>query len=103
MKAFRDCLGLIAAAASACLLSASPGFGQDAPIPCSAFTRHAYGNWKVLAPVVLEIDGRLLAPTVGTTFFAGSMAYGLKMSEVLDRKCTTGHPALSNVRFRTKD
>ncbi len=102
MKVLRDHLGLIAAAASAFLLSASPGFGQDAPVPCSAFARHAYGDWKVLAPVVLSLDGRLLAPMVGTTFFAGSMVNGLKMSEVLDRRCGTGRPALSTVRYRAK-
>jgi hypothetical protein len=103
VKGFRDRLRLIVAAASACLLSVSPSFGENMPVPCSAFARHAYGDWKVLAPVILDIDGRLLAPTVGTTFSAGSMVYGLKMSEVLDRKCRTGRPALSNARFRAKD
>lgn len=103
MTEFRDRLRLIAAAASVCILSVGPSFGQNAPVPCSAFARHAYGDWKVLAPVILDIDGKLLAPTVGTTFPAGSIVYGLKMSEVLDRNCRTGRPAVSKVRFRTKD
>jgi hypothetical protein len=103
MKEFlrRSChLGL--AVASALLLNVGPGLAQDMPVPCSAFARSADGKWKVLAPVVLFLDGKLLAPTVGTTFFAGSTVNGLKMSGVLDRKCTTGHPALSNVRYRSE-
>jgi hypothetical protein len=56
------------AATSVVLLSAGPGVGQSLPIPLLGFSHHAY----VLAPVVLDIDGRLLAPTGGTTFAAGS-------------------------------
>ena len=56
---------LCVAAASVVLLSTGPSLGQSVPIPCSAFARHAYG-WKVLAPVMMDIDGKLLAPTVGS-------------------------------------
>ena len=77
---------LSVAAASFVLLSAGPSLGQSVPIPCSAFARHAYG-WKVLAPVMLDIDGRLLAPTVGTTLVAGSATNGVKLNEALDREC----------------
>ena len=87
MTKLRDCLRrLSVAATSVVLLSAGPGMGQSLPIPCSAFSHHAYG-WKVLAPVVLDIDGRLLAPTVGTMFAAGSATNGVKLYEVLDREC----------------
>ena len=74
------------AATSVALLSAMPSLGQSAPIPCSAFSRHAYG-WKVLAPVMMDINGRLLAPTVGSTLAAGSAIAGIKLNEVLDREC----------------
>ena len=77
---------LSVAVASIVLLSARPGLGQSLPIPCSAFARHADG-WKVLAPVMLDIDGRLLAPMVGTTFGAGSTRNGVKLIELLDREC----------------
>ena len=77
---------LSVAAAGVVLLSAGPSLGQSVPIPCSAFARHAYG-WKVLAPVMLDIDGRLLAPTVGTTLAAGSAINGVKLNEALDREC----------------
>jgi hypothetical protein len=87
MTKIRDRLRrLSVAATSVALLSAGPGFGQNLPIPCSAFSRHAYG-WKVLAPVVLDIDGRLLAPAVGTTFAAGSATNGVKLNEMLDHGC----------------
>jgi hypothetical protein len=87
MTKLRDRLSrLSVAAASVVLLSAGPGFGQRLPIPCSAFSRHADG-WKVLAPVVLDIDGRLLAPTVGTIFTAGSATNGVKLNEMLDHEC----------------
>jgi hypothetical protein len=77
---------LSVAAASVVLLSAGPSLGQNVAIPCSAFAHHAYG-WKVLAPVMLDIDGRLLAPTVGTTLAAGSALNGVKLNEALDREC----------------
>jgi hypothetical protein len=36
---------------------------------------------------MLEIDGRVLAPTVGSTFGAGSAIAGVKLNEVLDLEC----------------
>jgi hypothetical protein len=45
-----------------------PELWQNVPVPCSAFAHHAYGDWKVLGPVILNIDGRLLAPTVAPPF-----------------------------------
>jgi hypothetical protein len=77
----------IAAAISLVLLTAVPGLAQNAAVPCSAFARNANGSWKVLAPVMLNIDGRLLGPTVGTVFAAGSTMNGLKLSQVLDQEC----------------
>ena len=75
------------AAASVLLLSAEPGSAQNMPIPCSAFARNAHGDWKVLAPVMLYIDGRPLGPMVGSTLPAGSMPNSMKVSEALDREC----------------
>jgi hypothetical protein len=74
------------AAASVLLLSAAPSLARSMPLPCSAFAHHAYG-WKVLAPVMLDIDGRLLAPTVGTTFDGGSAMKGGRLNEMLNREC----------------
>jgi hypothetical protein len=34
---------------------------------------------KVLAPVMLDIDGRLLGPVVGITFTAGSSTNGIQI------------------------
>src|SRR5438270_11274037 len=75
------------AVASVVLLSTGPGLAQSATVPCSAFTRNDAGEWKVLAPVMLHIDGRLLGPIVGSTFEAGTMTNGIDLSEVLDRAC----------------
>ena len=75
------------ALASVVLLSAEPGLGQDMPVPCSAFARTAHGGWKVLAPVMLYIDGRLLGPMVGSTLPAASMPNSIKVSDALDREC----------------
>jgi hypothetical protein len=70
------------------LLSVGPSLGQSFAIPCSAFARNSYGGWKVLAPVMLYIDGRLLGPMVGTNFEPGTTtANGINMSEVLDHEC----------------
>lgn len=77
-------------AATVVLLSADPSLAQNVPVPCSAFARHTYGGWSVLAPVMLYIDGRLRAPTVGTTFPPGVTINGIKMSDVLDRECGNG-------------
>lgn len=65
-------------AAIVMLLSAGPSLGQSEPIPCSAFAR-LHGGWKVLAPVMLAIDSKLLAPTVGTTLAAGSTTNGINI------------------------
>jgi hypothetical protein len=53
--------------------------------------RNANGGWKVLAPVMLEIDGRLLGPMVGTNLESGTATNGITMSEVLDRECRGVH------------
>jgi hypothetical protein len=36
---------------------------------------------------MLDIDGRLLAPTVGTTFDGGSAMKGGRLNEMLNREC----------------
>ena len=77
---------LCVAAASVVLLSAEPSLGQSVPIPCSAFAHHAYG-WKVLAPVMLEINGRLFGPMVGTTLAVGPATSGGRLNQLLDREC----------------
>jgi hypothetical protein len=64
--------------------NARPG---DPSIPCPAFSRNAHGGWTVLAPVMLDLGGRVYSPTVGTTFAAGSMRDGIEMSDMLDREC----------------
>jgi|ERR1051325_3160824 len=75
------------AAVSLALLSIAPSLAQSVAVPCSAFSRNADGDWKVLAPVMLHIDGRLLGPMVGTTFEPGTTTNGIAISEVLDREC----------------
>ena len=77
-------------AAGLLLLSAAPGLAEDLPVPCSAFARNADGGWKVLAPVMLYIDGRPLGPMVGSTLPAASTPNSVKVSEVLDRECANG-------------
>jgi hypothetical protein len=59
----------------------------DVPMPCSAFARNASGGWRVLSPVILDFDGMLYSPTVGTTFAPGSTQHGIEMSDVLDQQC----------------
>ena len=80
-----SCLSM--AAAGVVLLIASPGSTQNMPIPCSAFVRNAHGGWKVLAPVMLYLDGRPLGPMVGTTIPAGSTPNSINVSGALDREC----------------
>ena len=75
------------AVASFVLLSGEPSLGQNMPFPCSAFARNAHGGWKVLAPVMLYIDGRPFGPMVGSTLPAGSMPNRINMSGALDREC----------------
>jgi hypothetical protein len=88
MKIFPNRYGrLVWATASIILLSAGPGLAQSAAIPCSAFARSAGGSWRVLDPVMLNLNGRLYAPTVGTVLGAGSMQNGIEMSDVLDQQC----------------
>ena len=74
-------------AAVVLLLGAGSSLAQSASVPCSAFARNNVGGWRVLAPVMLDLNGRLLAPTVGTVFAAGSTQYGIEMSDVLDQQC----------------
>ena len=88
MRAIHTCLSRLSmAAVSVVLLSAEPGLGQSMPVPCSAFARNAHGGWKVLAPVILYIDGRPLGPMVGSILPAASMPNSMKVSETLDREC----------------
>jgi hypothetical protein len=75
------------AAAGIVLLSVAPSLAQRAAVPCDAFARNADGAWRVLSPVMLDVDGRLYAPMVGTTFAAGSTQNGIEMSDVLDQQC----------------
>jgi hypothetical protein len=82
----RRCLAGLAAAA-VLVLGAAPSLAQREPIPCSAFARGAYGGWRVLSPVMLDLGGRLYSPTVGTVFPAGGSQNGIEMSDVLDRQC----------------
>ena len=74
-------------AAAMLLFNAEPSQGQTVSVPCSAFSRQAGGGWKVLAPVMLNIDGRLFGPTVGSVFAAGSAMNGIRLTDVLDHEC----------------
>jgi len=86
MRAIHNRLSRLSMAA-AVLLSAEPSLGQSVPVPCSAFARTTHGGWKVLAPVMLYIDGRPLGPMVGSTLPAESMPNSINVSEALDREC----------------
>ena len=77
----------IAGGAAVLMLSAAPSLAQRDLVPCSAFSRNAYGGWTVLAPVMLDLGGRIYSPMVGTTFGTGSMHNGVELSDVLDRDC----------------
>jgi hypothetical protein len=79
--------GAACAAAVILFLSAAPSLAQRASVPCDAFTRTSYGAWRVLGPVMLDLNGRLYAPMVGTVFPAGASHNGVEMSNVLDRQC----------------
>jgi hypothetical protein len=87
MKLYRKPVRAIAAVAALLALSTGPSLAQRDLVPCSAFSRNAYGGWTVRAPVMLDLGGKLLAPMVGTTFAAGSTMRGIEMSGVLDRQC----------------
>jgi hypothetical protein len=78
---------LALAAVAVMVLGAGPSQAQSELVPCSAFARNAYGGWRVLSPVMLNLDGRLYSPTVGTVFAAGSTQNGIEMSDVLDQQC----------------
>ncbi len=84
-------VGTLAAAAIVALVAtASPtniAKAADGPMPCSAFARSSFGSWRVTAPVMIDLGGRLYSPTVGTTFPAGATERGIEMSDVLDRQC----------------
>ena len=75
------------AAAGVVLLCTQPGLGQKMPVPCSAFARNAHGDWKALAPVMLQIEGRLLGPMVGSTLPVASVPDSIKLTAALDREC----------------
>ncbi|HEV2188093.1 MAG TPA: hypothetical protein VGR70_12855 [Stellaceae bacterium] len=77
----------VAGGVAVLVLSAAPSLAQRDLVPCSAFSRNADGGWTVLAPVMLDLGGRIYSPTVGTTFGAGSMHNGVELSDVLDRDC----------------
>ena len=87
MKERRDRICRLSLAVASLLLSVGPSMAQNMPMPCSAIARDARGGWKVLAPVVFNVQGRLLAPTVGTTFAARSTTNGIEMSHVLNHQC----------------
>jgi len=72
--------------AGAAVLSAGAK-AADGPIPCSAFQRNGSGGWRVLAPVTMDIGGRLYSPIVGSTLAAGSIQRGVEMSDLLDQQC----------------
>ena len=86
------------AGASLFLLSIAPSVGEDLAVPCSAFARNGDGDWKVLAPVMLHIDGRLLGPLVGTTFAPGTMTNGIRLSEVLELECRSSPLQQAGIR-----
>jgi hypothetical protein len=90
MRAIYSRPRLSMAAASVVLLSAEPVLGQKVPFPCSAFARNAHGDWKVLAPVMLYIDGRPFGPMVGSTLPTGSMPNSINVSGALNRECGNG-------------
>ena len=69
------------------LLNTELCIAETLELPCSAFTRNQHGDWKVLAPVMLHVDGKLLGPIVGTTFEPGTAINGIRVSEVLDNQC----------------
>ena len=86
MENARYRFGLLTVAAAAVLI-AGAGISQAQTLPCSAFARTANGAWKVLDPVMLNLNGRLYSPTVGTVFPARATPYGIEIGDMLDRKC----------------
>ena len=99
MKAFLNRLCFrCAAAILLVLLNVVPGLAQEAPIPCSAFARNAHGGWKVLAPVMLGIDGRVVGPMVGIT-----RSSGLSRCRECETAKYTAMPAAKISQERTSD
>jgi hypothetical protein len=78
---------LTLAAAALVALGAAPSFAQSEAVPCNAFARTQAGGWRVLAPVMLDLNGRIYGPMVGTVFPAGASQHGIEMSDVLDQQC----------------
>jgi hypothetical protein len=73
-----------------------PRQAKDRVLTCLALPSAAMpmAVWKVLAPVMLEIDGRLLGPMVGTILEPGTATNGIPMSEVVElsrRPAYVGH------------
>ncbi len=87
MAISRNRLGALALVAGVILLAAGPSRAQNAALPCDAFARTPHGGWRVLGPVMLDLNGRLYSPTVGTTFGAGATHNGVEVSDELDRHC----------------
>ena len=69
------------------LLGLGPALAQSSAVPCSAFARNTDGGWRVMAPVMLDLDGRLCSPMVGTVLSAGATQHGIEMSDLLDQQC----------------
>ena len=69
------------------LFGVAPALAQSPAVPCSAFARNTYGGWRVMAPVMLNLDGRLYSPMVGTVLPAGATQHGIEMSDALDQQC----------------
>ena len=92
MKTSRNAIRALGLAAALLLVALRPSLAQDVRVPCSAFSRNSHGSWEVLAPVMVQIEGRLLGPIVGTIFEPGTTTTnGIKMNEVLDRACQQVH------------
>jgi hypothetical protein len=85
MRLSRTFFNRLAAAAALLIFAAGPSLAQS--VPCSAFARNTAGGWRVTGPTVLDLNGMLLAPMVGTTFAAGTTTHGIEMSAMLDRAC----------------
>jgi hypothetical protein len=93
----------MAAASLVVLLNPEPSLGQNMPVPCSAFARNPDGRWKVLAPVMLYIDGRPFGPMVGSTLPVSPMSDSANLTAALDRKCGNRviWPASAGVRRKS--
>ena len=91
-KTPRNAIRALGPAAALLLVALQSSLAQDVRVPCSALSRNSHGGWEVLAPVMLQIEGRLLGPIVGTIFEPGTTTTnGIKINEVLDRACQEAH------------